>query len=85
MRVAVNAEQLLYRSPGGIGRYTAQLLTVLPDAVPTVEVTAFTAGHRRADVVRAFGAAGVGARAATSAAILRLPRPVLYDAWLWVG
>src|ERR1700728_4730383 len=40
VRVAVNAEQLLYRSPGGIGRYTAQLLTVLP---PLDEVVPFTA------------------------------------------
>src|ERR1700729_3695777 len=58
VRVAVNAEQLLYRSPGGIGRYTAQLLTVLPAEFPNVEVVPFTARHPAARVQSAWRHAG---------------------------
>ena len=50
VRIAVNAEQLLYRSPGGIGRYTAQLLSVLPELFPTDQVAPFTARHARSEV-----------------------------------
>lgn len=85
MRVAVNAEQLLYRSPGGIGRYTAQLLTVLPTLFPADEVVAFTAAHRRSVVQRAFESAGAPASAGDEAVVLRLPRPALYDAWTLAG
>ena len=74
VRVAVNAEQLLYPSPGGIGRYTTHLLTVLPELFPDVEVHPFTARHNAADL----RAAGLDpARTAVQA----LPRPVLYDGW----
>src|ERR1700758_2918815 len=45
VRVAVNAEQLLYRSPGGIGRDTAQLLTALPRLFPEADVVPFAAAH----------------------------------------
>ena len=45
MRVAVNVEQLLYRTPGGIGRYTAQLVTLLPRLLPEDDVVPFTARH----------------------------------------
>ena len=81
MRVAVNAEQLLYRSPGGIGRYTAQLLTVMPRLSRGDEMLPFTALHRRALVEAGFKAAGVTQRAR----VLPLPRPVLYDAWHSAG
>lgn len=81
MRVAVNAEQLLYRSPGGIGRYTSELLTVMPRMFPGDEVIAFTALHSRRDVDAAFRAAGVAAEGR----VLRLPRPLLYDAWPTIG
>ena len=81
LRVAVNAEQLLYRSPGGIGRYTAQLLTVLPLLHADVEVVPFTALHRRSDVSGALHAAGCR----TSPRMLPLPRPVLYDSWHALG
>ena len=77
LRVAVNAEQLLYRSPGGIGRYTAQLLTVLPRISPDDEMVPFTALHLPNRVRAAFQAAGVVQRPS----MLPLPRPVLYDAW----
>src|SRR4051794_5311309 len=52
VRVAVNVEQLLHEAPGGIGRYTAELLRLLP--AQGVDVTPFTARHARADVVRAL-------------------------------
>ena len=81
MRVAVNAEQLLYRSPGGIGRYTAQLLTVMPRISRGDEMLPFTALHRRALVEASFMAAGV----TQHARVLPLPRPVLYDAWHSAG
>src|SRR5579862_7798930 len=58
VRVAVNAEQLLYRSPGGIGRYTAQLVTLLPRGHPDDEVVAFTARHPRSAVTAALQRAG---------------------------
>ena len=82
MRVAVNAEQLLYRSPGGIGRYTAQLLTVLKARFPTDEVIPFTARHQPELVRRALTGVGMADAEADRAVILTLPRPVLYDSWL---
>jgi glycosyltransferase involved in cell wall biosynthesis len=85
VRVAVNAEQLLYRSPGGIGRYTAQLLTVLPRLYPGDEVVPFTARHQRGQVHAALRAAGVDPTTLGRAAVLSLPRPVLYEAWLGMG
>ena len=54
VRVAVNVEQLLHEAPGGIGRYTAELLRLLP--ANDVDVTPFTACHRRDDVTRALRA-----------------------------
>jgi glycosyltransferase involved in cell wall biosynthesis len=85
VRVAVNAEQLLYRSPGGVGRYTAQLLTVLPSLFPDDEVVPFTARHPSAEVAAAFRDAGVDPATATRTVVLPLPRPVLYEGWLGVG
>jgi glycosyltransferase involved in cell wall biosynthesis len=78
VRVAVNLEQLLYRSPGGVGRYTARLAMVLPRLFPGDEVLGFTARHRPDEVeaaMAAFGLAGV------HPSVLPLPRPVLYEAW----
>ena len=77
LRVALNVEQLLYRSPGGVGRYTAQLATVLPVTGPGDEVVVFTARHARTDVTAAMARFGVPG----SPVILGLPRPVLYEAW----
>jgi len=78
VRVALNVEQLLYRSPGGVGRYTAQLATVLPATGAGDEVVAFTARHARAEVTAAMDRFGVPG---PPPAILSLPRPVLYEAW----
>src|SRR6202011_3146824 len=79
VRVAVNAEQLLYRSPGGVGRYTAQLLTLLPEAFPGDEVVPFVARHGREPVMAAMSAAGASETTANSTLVLDLPRPILYE------
>jgi glycosyltransferase involved in cell wall biosynthesis len=81
VRVAVNAEQLLYHSPGGIGRYTAQILSGIPRLFPDDNVVAFTARHPRRTVNAALRAAG----ATDQATILGLSRPVLYEGWLRLG
>jgi glycosyltransferase involved in cell wall biosynthesis len=85
VRVAVNAEQLLYPSPGGVGRYTAQLLTVLPHIHPGDDVVAFTARHRRSTVQAVLRRAGAADRVADGCVVLPLPRPALYEGWVRWG
>jgi len=80
VRVAVNVEQLLHEAPGGIGRYTAELVRLLP--AHGVDVTAFTARHARADVERALRSHEL---AGLDPVILPLPAAVLYDAWHVLG
>ncbi len=80
VRVAVNVEQLLHEAPGGIGRYTAELLRLLPAL--QVDVTPFTARHTRDDVERALHAQGLDG---LDPVILPLPAAVLYDAWHVLG
>jgi glycosyltransferase involved in cell wall biosynthesis len=79
VRVAINLEQVLQEAPGGIGRYSAALVRLLPEVTPGDAVVPFVAAHRRADVARAWDAWDIPA--ATKAVVLPLPRPVLYDAW----
>ncbi len=79
MRVALNVEQLLHEAPGGIGRYTGELLRHLPAV--GVEPVPFTARHPRAVVDAALAPWYDGA----PATILPLPRPVLYDLWHVAG
>lgn len=82
MRVALNLEQLLQPAPGGIGRYTAELVRLLP-ALPAgdgdpVTLVPFVARHSREHVetrLREFGLADL------DPVVLWLPRPLLYDAW----
>jgi len=76
VRVAVNVEQLLHEAPGGIGRYTAELVRLLPGR--GVDVTAFTARHRTSDVRAALAAHDL---ADVEVVVLPLPSAVLYDAW----
>jgi glycosyltransferase involved in cell wall biosynthesis len=83
--VAVNAEQLLYRSPGGIGRYTAQLLTVLPAVFPDCRMVPITARHERGEVETQLAASGVAIEARQQAAVQALPAPLLYEAWVRWG
>ncbi len=80
VRVAVNVEQLLHEAPGGIGRYTAELLRLLP--AQGVDVTPFTARHSRDDVRRALHA---HALEGLDPVILPLPAALLYDAWHVLG
>jgi glycosyltransferase involved in cell wall biosynthesis len=82
MRVALNLEQLLQPAPGGIGRYTAELARLLP-ALPAddgdeITLAPFVARHPHEHVdarLREFGLADL------DPVVLRLPRPLLYDAW----
>jgi glycosyltransferase involved in cell wall biosynthesis len=83
--VAVNVEQLLYRAPGGIGRYTAQLATLLPRLFPDDRVVPFTARHPPGEVAAAGARAGMTPDAAAGVIRLPLPRPLLYDAWHTAG
>ncbi len=87
VRVAVNVEQLLYQPPGGIGRYTAKLVTLLPQLFPDDDVVAFTARHPRAQIDHAWNAATGGQAGSAGSAPIRLPipRPVLYEAWNTLG
>ena len=82
VRVAVNVEQLLYRPPGGIGRYTAKLVSLLPRLDPGDEVVAFTARHPADAVAAAWHTAGAGSRAPIR---LPLPRVLLYEGWNTLG
>jgi glycosyltransferase involved in cell wall biosynthesis len=80
VRVAVNVEQLLHEAPGGIGRYTAELLRLLP--AQGVDVTPFTARHSHADVARALHAHDLDG---FEPIVLPLPAALLYDAWHVLG
>lgn len=80
VRVAVNVEQLLHEAPGGIGRYTAELVRLLP--AHGVAVTPFTARHSRTDVSRALRAYDLDG---LDPVILPLPAALLYDAWHVLG
>src|SRR5438105_9124237 len=81
VRVAINLEQLLYRVPGGVGRYTARLATLLPALFADDDYAGFVARHDRADVDATLTESDV--RIPTS--VLSLPRPLLYDAWHTLG
>jgi glycosyltransferase involved in cell wall biosynthesis len=88
VRVAVNVEQLLYRPPGGIGRYTQKLVTLLPQLFPDDEVVAFTARHRRQEIDiawRPLVEGGAPGAPPVPPVPLSLPRPVLYEAWNTLG
>jgi len=82
VRVAVNVEQLLQPAPGGIGRYTAQLVKLLPTRARGVDVSVFTARHPRRAVEQALAANGLSD---VDTVVLPLPRPVLYDTWHVLG
>jgi glycosyltransferase involved in cell wall biosynthesis len=80
VRVAVNVEQLLHEAPGGIGRYTAELLRLLPPL--GVDVTPFTGRHAADDVTRALRAHDLDG---FDPVVLPLPTALLYDAWHVLG
>ena len=83
MRVAVNVEQLLYPSPGGIGRYTARLVMLLPRLYPSDGLATFCARHTPDEVAAALRAFSLDDVAPPVR--LPLPRPLLYDAWHVLG
>jgi glycosyltransferase involved in cell wall biosynthesis len=77
VRVGVNVEQVLSPSPGGIGRYSAQLAMLLASIEPADEVVPFVARHRGDRVRAVLRAAGVD----TEPVVLPWPRPLLYESW----
>lgn len=85
MRVAINAEQLFHPSPGGIGRYTAQLLRLVPEVRPDVEMVPVTGRHSRASVVEVLGAAGADGGTVRRAAVQAWPTAAMYEAWVTLG
>src|SRR5262245_49887535 len=82
MRVALNVEQLVHRPPGGVGRYTAELVRLLPDR--DVDLVPFVARHARSAVHEALAQFDLD-DAEVDPVILALPRPALFDAWNVTG
>jgi len=73
---------LLQPAPGGIGRYTAELARLLP-ALPSgdgedITLVPFVARHQRDEIESRLGEFGLDG---VDPVVLRLPRPLLYDAW----
>lgn len=85
MRVAINVEQLLHASPGGIGRYVGQLVSLLPALHPEDQLVAVCARHRPEDAAGALLRVGVPPTGHVAPVVLPLPRPLLYRSWLWTG
>jgi glycosyltransferase involved in cell wall biosynthesis len=85
VRVAVNVEQLLFRAPGGTGRYTARLVALLPQLTPGDTVIPFCARHTAAEVTTAYRFFGLDQDRVPEPVRLALPRPVLYEAWHHLG
>jgi glycosyltransferase involved in cell wall biosynthesis len=77
LRVAINVEQLMSPSPGGVGRYTAKLVSNL--AALGVEVKTVVARHTPEEVRLAWAEFELGA--VPGPTVLPLPRAALYDAW----
>ena len=77
LRVAVNVEQLMSPSPGGVGRYTAKLVSNL--VALGVDVTPVVARHSPQEVKRAW--AEFGLASVPRPQVLPLPRAALYDSW----
>lgn len=73
----MNVEQLLSPSPGGVGRYTAKLVTNL--VALGVDVQPVVARHTHEEIKAAWEDFGLDKVPAPAA--LPLPRAALYDAW----
>ena len=76
-RVAVNVEQLMLPSPGGVGRYTAKLVANL--AALGVDLRPVVARHTPEEIKSAW--AEFGLSSVPEPAVLPLPRAALYDSW----
>src|SRR5271157_5566811 len=85
LRVALNLEQLLYRAPGGTGRYAARLAALLAHKPTDDVVIPFTAWHRRGEIVQAYRNFGLSLEDVAYPVVLRLPRAILFDAWHVLG
>jgi len=81
MRVAINIEQLLQHAPGGIGRYTVELVRGIKSQFPSDVVLPFTARHSITAIKQAYRIFGLDQTDISLPAVLALPRPVLYDSW----
>ena len=77
MRVAINVEQLMSPSPGGVGRYTAKLVGNL--AALGVDVNPVVARHTPEEIKSVWAEFGLGS--VPGPTVLPLPRAALYDAW----
>jgi glycosyltransferase involved in cell wall biosynthesis len=77
LRVALNVEQLLSPSPGGVGRYAAKLATNL--VALGVAVEPVVARHTQEEVKAAWEDFGLDK--VPEPTVLPLPRAALYDAW----
>jgi len=77
LRVALNVEQLLSPSPGGVGRYAAKLATNL--VALGVAVEPVVARHTHEEVKAAWQDFGLDQ--VPEPTVLPLPRAALYDAW----
>jgi glycosyltransferase involved in cell wall biosynthesis len=85
VRVAINVEQLLFRTPGGTGRYTANLVRLLPELFDGDEVLAFCAHHLTNEIDEAYRSFGLGDPRGKHPDVSRLPRPLLYEVWHRLG
>ena len=77
LRVAVNVEQLMSPSPGGVGRYTAKLVSNL--VALGVDVRPVVARHAPEEIKSAWAEFGLGS--VPEPLVLPLPRAALYDSW----
>lgn len=85
VRIGLNVEQLLFRAPGGIGRYTARLLSTIPALGEGDTVVPFCARHNPAEISDAYQNAGLHSPEVPSPIPLSLPRPLLYESWHLLG
>lgn len=81
MQIAINVEQILQRAPGGIGRYTVELLRGIQRQFPDDIVVPFTARHSVTDIEHAYRLFDLDEAHVSLPVVLPLPRPVLYDSW----
>ncbi len=81
MRVGINVEQLLSPSPGGVGRYAAQLVMLLATLPPTDDPVPFVARHRPGQVAEGLAGSGLGPEVTR----LPFPRKLLYETWVRLG
>jgi glycosyltransferase involved in cell wall biosynthesis len=77
LRVAVNVEQLLSPSPGGVGRYAAKLMSHL--VALGVDVQPVVARHTPEEVKAAWVEFDLGS--VRPPTVLPLPRAALYESW----